>query len=203
MKTETVVSGLAGVLIGVVLTLVLAPAWGGMMGSRNFMMGGNRMTAGIDAVFIEQMIPHHEDAIVMADLALVKAEHDEIKELATDIKRTQSEEIEQMQAWYKDWFGKDVPDAFAGTSHGMGSDTMHMGMMGDATDSHDLETAADFDKAFIEDMIPHHQMAVMMAQMLQATTDRPEMEQLAKNIINAQTLEINAMREWYRQWYGE
>ena len=161
------------------------------------------MIGAIDSHFIEQMIPHHEDAIIMADIAFEKATHQEIKQLAQDIKRTQSEEIDQMQVWYKSWYGKDVPDIFSGTGHGMGSGLMHMGMMGDAMDIEQLNTASNFDKAFIEETIPQHQMAVMMAQMLERTTNRPEMKQLAKNIIDAQTREINSMRSWYRQWYGQ
>jgi len=202
MNQETLVSGLVGVIIGIVLSVALLPTWGGMMGYNNSMMGQNQVMGSIDAHFIEQMIPHHEDAITMADLALEKAEHPEIKQMAQDINRTQSEEIEQMRAWYKSWYGKDVADIFSGAGHGMGSGAMHMGMMGDATDIEQLKTASDFDKVFIEEMIPHHQMAVMMAQMLEQTTKRSEMKQLAKNIVEAQTKEIDSMRSWYRQWYG-
>ncbi|MSR71678.1 MAG: DUF305 domain-containing protein [Candidatus Taylorbacteria bacterium] len=50
------------------------------------------------------------------------------------------------------------------------------------------------DRHFIEQMIPHHEMAVMMAQMLQGSTDRPEMKQLVDNIITSQTKEIEMMR---------
>ena len=50
-------------------------------------------------------------------------------------------------------------------------------------------------------MIPHHQMAVMMANMLASSTNRPEMKKLAQDIIIAQTKEINQMREWYKAWY--
>jgi uncharacterized protein (DUF305 family) len=64
-----------------------------------------------------------------------------------------------------------------------------------------LEQAADFDKAFIEEMIPHHQMAVMMASMLKAGSQRPEMQKLADDIILAQTAEIDQMRQWYQVWY--
>ena len=147
------------------------------------------------------MIPHHEDAITMAEIVSEKAEHQEIKQLAQNIKLTQSEEIEKMRNWYRDWYSNDVTNTFSGVGM-MSSGMMTMGMMGDSTDIERLKTAENFDKAFIEEMIPHHQMAVMMAQMLQSSTSRPEMKQLAKDIIEAQTKEINSMREWYRQWYG-
>lgn len=210
MNKETIVSGSVGVVIGIILTLIFAGGGGGMMGNWNSLMGsnntsmpGNQMQNNIDSHFIEQMIPHHEDAITMAGVALEKAQHPEIKQLAQDIKRSQSEEIGKMQNWYKDWTGKDVPDINASTGHGMGSGMMHGGMMDDSTDIEKLKTAQDFDKAFIEHMIPHHQMAVVMAQMLEGSTERPEMKQLAKDIRDAQTKEINQMREWYRQWYGQ
>jgi uncharacterized protein (DUF305 family) len=50
-------------------------------------------------------------------------------------------------------------------------------------------------------MIPHHQLAIMMANMLQSGTNRPEMQQLAKNIISSQSKEIQQMQAWYTQWY--
>ena len=56
-------------------------------------------------------------------------------------------------------------------------------------------------KEFIEQMIPHHQMAIMMAQMLKSGTVRPEMQQLAENIITSQSKEIHDMQGWYRSWY--
>lgn len=72
--------------------------------------------------------------------------------------------------------------------------------MGNETDSARLENADDFDTAFVEDMIPHHQMAVMMASMLKDGSSRPEMRKLADDIIAAQTSEINEMRMWLTKW---
>lgn len=80
----------------------------------------------------------------------------------------------------------------------MSQSGMHMGGQEDMTA---LENAPDFDKAFIEEMIPHHQLAIMMANMLQSGTNRPEMQQLAKNIIESQSKEIQQMQTWYTQWY--
>ena len=77
---------------------------------------------------------------------------------------------------------------------------MHMGGQEDMTT---LQNANDFDRAFIEAMIPHHQLAVMMAQMLRSGTNRPEMLFLANNIIESQSKEIQEMQSWYRSWYQE
>ena len=77
---------------------------------------------------------------------------------------------------------------------------MHGGMMGDDSDMTNLEKASDFDKEFLEEMIPHHQMAVMMATMLKNGTEKPEMKKLADEIIAAQNSEINQMRGWLKNW---
>lgn len=190
MEKQVIISVVVGLILGILLAPIFTPVmpWGG------------RMMGQIDSHFIEQMIPHHEDAITMANLALTKAEHQEIKTLAGNIIKAQSEEIDQMKGWYKAWFGEEVPDLNITMGHGMGT-MMHGGMMGTETDVDALENARPFDKEFIEQMIPHHQMAVMMGQMLLRSTDRPEMKQLAENIISTQTEEINQMREWYSAWY--
>lgn len=188
--------GLLGLLLGIGLMYGATTGWDWRQGE----MSDSHTSKNIDAYFIEQMIPHHEDAIAMADVALQKAEHQEIKQLAEGIKTSQSREIEKMKKWHADWFNKHsslITVASAHTTH-----KMQMGMMGDATDIERLENAKPFDKAFIEEMILHHQMAIMMAEMLQITTEREEMEALAHDIIDAQTAEVEQMRTWYRSWYG-
>lgn len=191
MQKTALIPGIIGVLIG----LFIYPLLFGM-GNNNY------LTADISRHFIEQMIPHHEDAIAMAEIALIKGEHAEIKQLASNIKKSQSEENEKMRAWYKSWYGTDVPDTdIFGMNMGGRGGMMHGGMMGDSTDLTSLETAKPFDKEFIEQMIPHHQMAIMMASMVQRGSTRPEIIQLAKDIISAQTKEINDMRSWYQAWY--
>ena len=188
--------GLVGLLIGGALVWIGAST---SVNTNNAMM---RDSNALDAHFIEQMIPHHEDAITMAKLAQTKAQKPEVKQLADSIIESQGKEIGQMKDWYKEWFGKDVPTGSEVMSgHGMmnGSNT-HMGMMGDETDMTRLEQAEDFDTAFVEEMIPHHQMAVMMATMLKNGTNRPEMKKLAEDITTAQTKEIDQMRGWLSEW---
>lgn len=185
-----------GLLIGIVGTLFF---------TRNPIISNNVNVARmmdvnrLDRHFIEQMIPHHEGAIEMAELAKKRSQRKEILSLAEAIIESQSVEIIQMKDWYKDWFGTDVPKNFD-VEMGMGRGMMHGGMMGGNTsDIEALKNADNFDKAFLEEMIPHHQMAVMMAEMLLSGTNRQEMKLLAKDIIEAQESEIEQMRLWLRE----
>jgi len=205
MKNREFAFALGGFLIGVIIMLLIAQAaladrnfdMMGMMGFRN---RGNMMQTAMDAHFIEQMIPHHENAIAMAKLALQKSNRSEIRTLSQNIIDSQSKEINQMKDWYKSWYGREVSSGDQITMpYGMGRGMLR-GMMRDGTDIQALENAANFDQAFIEEMIPHHQMAVMMASMLQRGTNRPEMKQLAENIITTQTKEIDQMSQWYKDW---
>ncbi len=181
--------------------LLLAGVFGSTMFS-GFNNGNSGMMGTIDKHFIEQMIPHHEGAVAMANLALKKSKRPEIKTLASAIITGQTKEIGDMTVWYKNWFGVDVPKGSAGMMGGgmMSGSGMHMG---GEEDMKALESATDFDKVFLEAMIPHHQLALMMVQMLEAGTNRPEMIQLAKNITVSQSKEIQDMQGWYRHWYGQ
>ncbi|MGB9979545.1 DUF305 domain-containing protein [Methanobacterium sp.] len=144
-----------------------------------------------DKHFIEHMVPHHKEAVQMANIASYNAEHREIKKLARNIKSTQSKEIREMNQWYKKWYGTNVP-------------TSSMKMMGmkNQTNLNKLKTAKPFDKEFIKQMIPHHQMAIMMAQMAIKNSKQPQIRNFAKSVIKTQSAEIKEMRQWYKQWYG-
>jgi uncharacterized protein (DUF305 family) len=204
MNKDKLLFGSVGLILGIVLTwvFVFSAVNNQNMGMMNMMgMGSSSIMSSdnIDKHFIEQMVPHHEDAIAMADIASIKAEHPEIRQLSENIKGSQSREIEFMTKWYKDWYGKEFSLIPVASAHGHA--VMEMGMMGGEADLKRLESAQPFDKAFIEEMIPHHQMAVMMAQMLQITTQRDDMKSLAHDIIDAQTAEIEQMRGWHKAWY--
>src|SRR3989344_5392196 len=187
MNKNLIIALIAGLVIGGFVWEWLRPS-----------QDASESALSIDRHFIEQMIPHHDDAITMAELALTRAKRPEIKNLATAIVTAQTKENNQMRAWYKEWYGQDVPATNIGM---MGHGQMHGGMMSGDSDFGNLETSADFDRDFIREMIPHHQMAVMMASMLIGSTERPEMKKLGQDIIEAQTREIEQMRGWYSQWY--
>jgi uncharacterized protein (DUF305 family) len=202
MKSSFALPLLAGIAIGVITVGVIALAHDDFFWYRNMSMTGTETVENsVDATFIEGMIPHHEGAIEMANLALLNAKTDEVKNLSKDIITSQQAEIDEMKTWYKEWFGEDVPVSSTSPSSMTmegGHDMMHMdSMSGDMTK---LEASTEFDKDFVKQMIPHHEMAIMMAQTMLRTTSRNEMKVLAQNIIDSQTMEVEQMRSWLTTW---
>jgi len=66
----------------------------------------------------------------------------------------------------------------------------------------DLQTASPFDREFIDMMVPHHQGAIVMAQLELAKGTNATTKRLARSIIGAQQREIREMNAWRTKWYG-
>jgi uncharacterized protein (DUF305 family) len=150
----------------------------------------------IDQKFIEMMIPHQSE-IEMAKMALTKAKRPEIKKLAESIIQDQKREIQQMQDWYKQWYGKEIAVS-SSMDHSAHQGMMSMDMM--ETHLQNLKTASDFDKEFLRQVIAHHEGALMMAEMVIDTAENPEIRNLEKSIIESQSAEIKQMQKWQRAW---
>lgn len=63
------------------------------------------------------------------------------------------------------------------------------------------KTGDDFDKAFLQEMIVHHEGAIDMAEALLKNTKRPELVKLGNDIIAAQTSEVSMMQKWLGEWF--
>jgi uncharacterized protein (DUF305 family) len=142
-----------------------------------------------DALFIDSMIVHHQGAIEMAQEALQKAEHEELRALAEAILSTQQAEIDQMRAWREAWY-PGLP-----ATEGL---HIHMGDMSVAPDD-----SRPYDLRFLEAMISHHEGALAMAQDALQKAEHEEIRALAEAIIETQQAEIEQMKEWQILWYGE
>lgn len=159
----------------------------------------------IDRDFIDMMVPHHESAIAMAELAVEQAERPELRDMANEIIAAQSEEIGQLRNWRQEWFGSaETPPmeampmlpGMAMEGHAMSGDTMDMTAEVDG-----LRDADPFDRFFIDAMVRHHEQAVEAAQIVLEQTDRDEIRALAEAIIETQTAEIEQLRQWRQEWY--
>ncbi len=96
-----------------------------------------------------------------------------------------------------------------GQMHRMPDGSM-MGAPGDMKSMmHDMnvglqgKTGDEFDKAFLSEMVIHHEGAVDMAKLVLTTSKRPELITLANEIITAQTKEIEMMKQWEKDWFSK
>jgi uncharacterized protein (DUF305 family) len=144
-----------------------------------------------DVSFAQGMIPHHEQAVEMAGLALTNAGSEEVRDLAEQIKAAQDPEIETMTAWLEDW-DQDAP---SGDMEDMDHDMEGMEGMMSEDEMGDLAAAegSAFDAMFLEMMIEHHEGAVTMGEVQRADGQNTDARELAEEIIDTQQEEIDEM----------
>lgn len=145
-----------------------------------------------DVAFAQGMIPHHRQAVEMADLAETRAGSEDVKKLAAEIKKAQDPEIRTLSGWLTAW-GEDVPEEGEGGDHAGHSAS---GMM-TAEEMTELEKASGkaFDTAFLEMMIRHHEGAVDMAKTEKVDGSYQPAKDMADAIITSQSTEITRMNE--------
>jgi len=181
---------------------------GGMAGMDHSQMGHGSMGMGSkgmarqmvmengkysDRRFIDAMVPHHQGAIAMAEVALKNAQHEEIIQLSRNIISSQQAEIEELKSIKQEEFGtSNVP---------MELNQEQMRSMGMMMDPQQLANKEPFDKAFIDAMIPHHRSATEMAEVASEKSENARIKELAGDVINAQKREIEQMKQWRKEWY--
>ncbi len=139
-----------------------------------------------DVTFAQGMIPHHEQAIEMSEMALSQAARPEVKDLASRIRAAQEPEIAKMTRWLEDWGQPVQPEHGEHPGAGMLSDAEMTQLRG--------ASGPAFDRLFLEGMIRHHEGAVSMAQEELDKGQFPEAKELARDIIAAQRAEIAEMQ---------
>lgn len=152
--------------------------------------------------FMEGMIDHHQMALDMAQDCLAKAESEAVQELCQAVIAAQTPEIEQMQNWLKDWYNVEYApiamypfaesNAMGGHQHGNAPATDPAMMMGMMAGLNRLE-GIEYEIAWLESMIDHHDDALHMSERILQRAEHPELIELANNIIAAQTAEIALM----------
>jgi uncharacterized protein (DUF305 family) len=149
-----------------------------------------------DRMFLSGMIAHHQGAIDMANLALTRAKHTELKTMAQAIISAQNKEITGMTSWQSSW-GYPASSGSNMTDHSaMG---MEDNMAGMTNQLKDLSGDA-FDIKFLELMTLHHQSAIDMSRPAAKNAQHQEVKTLAQAIISAQTTEIKQMQAWQKDW---
>jgi uncharacterized protein (DUF305 family) len=192
-KKTGILSGIIVVLLAIILSMGLSRNHdGGFFGMHGFgMMGSERDQStmdlsGGDIMFLQMMIPHHQQAVDISNLALETSKDAELIALATDIRDGQVAEIIQMKSWLRE------ADAEAEMGHSMGDS---MGGMLDDQELADLKaaTGTNFDLLWLKGMTIHHDGALHMSTMIRDARNA-EIKSFGENIVSAQTAQIEQMK---------
>lgn len=135
--------------------------------------------------FITMMIPHHQEAVDSSQSILDKVENPELKTFLEGVISQQSQEIQQLKTWYKDWYGTDYTDT-----------KMYKPMMSD----YSKIPAPQIEQTYIKEMIAHHLGAVQMANdVLNIVGIRMETTEFAQGVIDVQSTEISLLQSWVKE----
>lgn len=145
-----------------------------------------------DVTFAKGMIPHHRQAVEMANLATTRAESAEVKKLAGEIKKAQDPEIKTLSGWLTSW-GEEVPKEGESAEHG--GHSMSGMMTPEEMDMMAKSSGKAFDTAFLEMMIKHHEGAIEMAKTEQSDGAYKPAKDMAGDIIASQSAEITRMNK--------
>jgi uncharacterized protein (DUF305 family) len=145
-----------------------------------------------DMMFVQGMIPHHQQAVTMSDMALETSDNTEVLALAEQIKAAQQPEIDQMQNLLDQW-GAPAGGGMEGMEGMEGMGNMQ-GMMSQSEMGAMMSAqGGEFDRLFLTGMIRHHQGAVTSSETELAEGESAEAQELAQEIIDAQEAEIAEM----------
>lgn len=145
--------------------------------------GGHGSTAANDVEFIDGMVPHHQGALIMADMILQRGAKAELKTMAQQMKDTQNQEIAQLRAARQQLVGSS--ETPADMDPHMQADIEHMQHL----------SGADLDRRFLEDMIPHHAGAIDMAHRALPNLKRADLRTMAMSIVSSQAKEVGELQD--------
>lgn len=158
-----------------------------------------------DVMWVQMMIPHHQQAVEMAEMVPDRSTNPELIALASQIEAAQGPEIAQMTGWLEDWNAPatdaTMDHSMPGMDHSMpGTDASmpgmdHGGMMtAEQMTQLDESTGAAFDQAWLEMMIEHHVGAVDSSEKILTSGQSAQVKELAQSIIDGQQAEIDQMK---------
>lgn len=143
----------------------------------------------IEIDFLTMTIDHHEGALQMARLVEQRATHPELKALASKIIKSQTQQQQQMQRWLKEWYDRTKAPMIMEENKAV-VDRLS-GLRG-----------AEFEIAFLREMIKHHRMGIPMMEPAAKNAAHPDARRLADKMIKDQQAEITQMQQWLKKWYN-
>jgi len=160
-------------------------------------MNAVKMSGDFDHDFASMMIPHHQNAVDMAENYLPKGKDEKIKGMAQQIISSQKKEIEELRTMVSNHKPVQNKQGQADPGHAGGEHNELMEAMNTMMNKmKGMQMTGDADKDFVTMMIPHHQSAVDMAEHEISHGKQLETKKFAKKVIDDQTTEIKAFQDW-------
>jgi uncharacterized protein (DUF305 family) len=191
---NTLLAIIAVLLAAILATVVLKDGnsmeetMGHDMGSHSSESSDSSSTGftGADTMFLQMMIPHHQQAVDISEIALKVSKNTELLALAKIILRDQKSEILEMRSWLQ----------LAGSSEDMGHSMKNMGgMLGEEElKALDEATGKEFDVLWLKGMIGHHDGAIHMSEMIR-DANNPEIKAFGEKIVKDQSAQIAQMKK--------
>jgi len=181
---KRVIAGIAVVIMAMALAGCSKDGSMGMDHEGQSSMASGDLT-GDDIMFLQMMIPHHQQAIDMSDLALTKSSDSELLALAKDIRDGQAAEIITMKAWLAGAnAGMDPGHSMGDSMGGMLSDSEFVALK--------AATGKNFDLLWLKGMTGHHDGAIDMATMID-DAENAEIKSFGQAIVTAQSAQNKQM----------
>lgn len=169
--------------------VVTTPETASAVNGTNSQAPASQSAAQYEQRFMMNMIDHHQMAIEMAEVCLQRAVHDDLRQLCENIITAQSREVQRMQQWLRSWYGVNYTPQMPSGSQ---KDMERLAAL----------SGSEFEIAFMEMMIEHHEAAVREAEQCTRRAEHRQLIQLCRDIIAAQSAEIAQMEAWLCEWYG-
>ncbi len=147
-----------------------------------------------DVAFATDMVPHHQQAVTMSQMAQKQATDPKVKSLAAEIQAAQGPEIETMTGWLTAW-GQPVPTSGGHDMSKMGGAGMDGMMTDEQMQQLSAASGTAFDRMWLQGMVAHHKGAVEMSNVELRDGENADAKKLAQQIIDAQKQEITVMEQ--------
>ncbi len=170
-------------LLSALSASAITPVTGGGEGE---MSGEVNKMRPYDVRFIDELSRHHKDGIMMSEMAVEKAFHPELKQMAKEMVAAQMAELEMLQGWRAKWY----PNVKAWEYKGMEMDMSRL----------ESTSGNEFDLAFLDSMIMHHPGAIFLGAEASRRGTHRELRKLGAKIARDQIREVNMMRDWRDMW---
>ncbi|MDN5573300.1 DUF305 domain-containing protein [Kocuria turfanensis] len=152
----------------------------------------------LEITFLAEIIPHHRAAIEMAQLELERGTSPDIRTHAENIIANQQHQIDQFTTWLEEWYGLTPEEAMA---QAPAEAQEEMKILEEETQMMIEELSAaeageDFDVAFVQKMIPHHNSGIIEFLEPQSRAVHPQLRVAATSGITTQQAQVADFRTW-------